>query len=94
MKFSNIVFNFNYLDLESAAKMYDKIMEIRTNFHKIPNHRIYKIKYENLANNFHYTLKELINFIGINWDKLIGRLQYTFLFSRSDYLKGEVNEVQ
>ena len=59
----------NFLDIETAAKIYDKVMQLWLNYKEIPQNTIYEIKYENLINNFEKTTKNLIKFMGINWDR-------------------------
>ena len=43
---------------------------------------------------FTHEVKPIDNSKKLNWSSLSGRLQYVFIFARSDYLKGKVNEVQ
>ncbi len=60
----------NLLDIEASAKMYDKVMQLWASYaEKIPHKNICIIKYENLINNVEQTLKKLIKFIDIDWNK-------------------------
>ena len=69
----------NFLDIEASAQMYDKVMQLWLNYKEIPQNKIYKIKYENLINNFEKTIKNLIKFMGIKWDKKILNFNETAL---------------
>ena len=50
----------NFLDLEVAANIYDKIMQIWLNYREISKHSAYHVKYENLTHHFEKTLKNLM----------------------------------
>ena len=66
-KLNNAMINF--LDLETTAEMYDKIMKIWKNYKEISTDNIHQIKYEDLINNQQSTLLKLMNFMGLKWDK-------------------------
>ena len=59
----------NFLDIEITAKMYDKIMQIWLNYKEISKHNIHQVKYENLTYYFEKTLKNLIEFMEMKWNK-------------------------
>ena len=59
----------NFLDIEISATIYDKIMQIWLNYKEIPNENICQIKYEDLTHSFEKTLRDLLKFMTINWDK-------------------------
>ena len=58
----------NFLDIEITARLYDKIMQIWTNYKEISKHSVCQIKYENLTHHFEKTLINLIKFMEINWN--------------------------
>ena len=66
-KLNNAMINF--LDLETTAEMYDKIIKIWKNYKEISTDNIHQIKYEDLINNQQSTLLKLMNFMGLKWDK-------------------------
>ena len=61
----------NFLDLNQSAELYNKVMEIWSNYKEISKEKIYQLKYEDLTNDFEKIIKGLINFIDIEWDQKI-----------------------
>lgn len=58
----------NFFNLNDAAYLYDKIMELWTKYEKTLDLVIHTIKYEDVVNNFEPTLKNLLNFLEISWN--------------------------
>ena len=61
----------NFLDLERAAILYDKVMQIWQNSSKLININIHIIKYEDLISNFDNETKKMITFLGLDWEENI-----------------------
>ena len=57
----------NFYNLEDAYEFYDLVMRLWENYTQILNINIHEVKYEDVVNNFDYTIKQLLKFLGTNW---------------------------
>ncbi len=57
----------NFFNLEDTAEFYDLVMKLWKKYCEIFNLKFHTIKYEDVVNNFDYTLKNLINFLELEW---------------------------
>ena len=57
----------NFYNLKDACEFYDLVMRLWENYTQILNINIHEVKYEDVVNNFDYTIKKLLKFLGTNW---------------------------
>ena len=58
----------NFLDLEDAARLYDKIMDLWEQYKTVLPLDVHTVKYESLIEAFEETLTPLLDFLGVGWD--------------------------
>ncbi|MBI29497.1 MAG: hypothetical protein CMI95_06400 [Pelagibacteraceae bacterium] len=58
----------NFLDLNSAAEMYNDVMKLWLSYKEISNASIHTMKYENLIENFEETIRGLLQFMNLKWN--------------------------
>ena len=57
----------NFLDIESAAKFYDNVMNLWFQYKKIFSLDLNIVKYENIINNFDLVVKDTLKFLNLSW---------------------------
>ena len=61
----------NFISLNDAVQLYDLVMTLYLKYKRLFNSNIYEIKYENVVTNFDKSIKDLLNFLDIEWqDKM------------------------
>ena len=58
----------SFLDLESSAYLYDKVMSIWSQYQAVMPLRVHKIRYESLVQAFDQTLNPVLEFLDLDWD--------------------------
>ncbi len=58
----------NFLDLEDAARLYDKIMALWQKYRAVLPLEVHTVRYESLIEAFEETLTPLLDFLGVEWD--------------------------
>ncbi len=58
----------NFLDLEDAARMYDKVMTLWQQYQTVLPLEAHTVRYESLIEAFDETLTPLFDFLGVDWD--------------------------
>lgn len=58
----------NFLDLEDAARCYDKVMTLWQKYLAVLPLQVHTVRYESLIENFEETLTPLLDFLGVAWD--------------------------
>ncbi len=61
----------NFLDLEDAARLYDKAMTLWQQYQEVLPLQVHKLRYESLIEAFDETLGPLLEFLGVAWDDSI-----------------------
>ena len=72
----------NFLDLEDAARFYDKVMTLWQKYLSVLPLEVHTVRYENLIEAFEETLTPLLDFLGVEWDDSIRN--YTETASRRE----------
>ena len=67
----------NFLDIESAAHMYDCVMKLWIQYEKLFSINLHIIKYENIINNFDSSIKDILNFLNLPWSENIKKFYET-----------------
>ena len=57
----------HFFNLEDAAEFYNLVMKLWKKYNDTINLHLHIIKYENVVNNFDYTLRDLIKFLELEW---------------------------
>ena len=57
----------NFLTLESSAFLYDLVMQLWKVYHENFKINLHIIKYENIIENFDQTVKDVLNFLSVDW---------------------------
>ncbi len=57
----------HFFNLEDATEFYNLVMKLWKKYHDTINLHLHIIKYENIVNNFDYTLRDLIKFLEVEW---------------------------
>jgi hypothetical protein len=57
----------NFLTLESSAFLYDLVMQLWEVYHENFKINLHIIKYENIIENFDQTVKDVLNFLSVNF---------------------------
>ena len=55
----------HFFNLEDATEFYNLVMKLWKKYHDTINLHLHIIKYENIVNNFDYTLRDLIKFLEV-----------------------------
>lgn len=58
----------NFLDIESAAHMYDCVMKLWIEYKKLFSINFHIVKYEDVINNFDSTINGTLKFLNLQWD--------------------------
>ncbi len=58
----------NFLDLEDAARLYDKVMSLWQQYRAVLPLEVHTLRYENLIEAFEETLTPALDFLGVGWD--------------------------
>ena len=58
----------NFLDLEDAARLYDKVMTLWRRYQTVLPLEVHSLRYESLIESFEETLTPLFDFLGVGWD--------------------------
>ena len=61
----------NFLNLEDSAKLYDSVMKLWTQYISIFPINYHEIRYENIISDFESTIKSVLDFLGLPWDKSV-----------------------
>jgi len=61
----------NFLNLEDSAKLYDQVMKLWTQYTSIFPINYHEVKYENIILDFEPTIKLVLDFLGLSWDKSV-----------------------
>jgi tetratricopeptide (TPR) repeat protein len=57
-----------FLDLQDTVRYYDQVMTLTVESTKAMSNLIMTVRYENLVNEFEQTMRQLIAFLGLDWD--------------------------
>ena len=58
----------NFLDLEDAARLYDRVMTLWGQYRAVLPLDVHTLRYESLIEAFEETLSPLLDFLGLDWD--------------------------
>ena len=58
----------NFLDLQQAARLYDKTMSLWRHYQTVMPLKVHTLRYESLVESFDETLTPLLDFLGLDWD--------------------------
>ena len=58
----------NFLDLEDAARLYDKVMALWLQYQAVLPLAVHTLRYESLIEGLEETLTPLLDFLGLDWD--------------------------
>ena len=58
----------NFLDLNDAARYYDKVMSLWRQYQEVLPLRVHTVRYESLVEDFEETLTPVFEFLGVGWD--------------------------
>jgi tetratricopeptide (TPR) repeat protein len=58
----------NFSNLYDATHLYDQVMQLWTKYEKVLNLQVHTIKYEDIVNNFDFTIKNLLKFLQLDWN--------------------------
>lgn len=61
----------NFMDIENAATLYDKVMKLWTQHQKNMPLTVHSLKYEDLIKDFEGTISGILNFLNLTWDENI-----------------------
>ena len=61
----------NCLDLGSAARLYDAVMQLWTQYQDILPLHVHTVKYESLIRDFDGTVSACLDFLGMDWDESV-----------------------
>ena len=61
----------NFLNLEDSAKLYDSVMKLWTQYTSIFPINYHEIRYENIISDFESTIKSVLDFLELPWDKSV-----------------------
>jgi len=61
----------NFLDIQSTAHAYDAVMGLWLHYRDVLQIPWMEYKYENLVSDFDQTVRDVLNFIGVEWDDAI-----------------------
>jgi len=67
----------NFYNLKDSADLYDLIMELWKKYNQILTLNTHIVKYESVVNYFDDTMKELINFLNIEWSNELKNFHLT-----------------
>ena len=59
----------NFLELENAARLYDKVMNLWGQYRAVLSLQVHTLRYESIVEDFEKTLAPVLNFIGVGWDE-------------------------
>ena len=60
---------YHFLELESAARFYDKVMQLGSMISRKAQLAVHEVRYENLVADFETETRALVQFLGLDWDK-------------------------
>ncbi len=75
----------SFQDLESAARLYDKVMVLWQQYQAVLPLQIHMVRYENLIEAFEETLTPLFDFLGLDWDDGVRD------YAKTAYQRGRIN---
>ena len=75
----------NFLDLEDAARLYDKVMTLWQQYQTILPLEVHTVRYESLIEAFEETLTPLFDFLGVGWDDEVRN------FTETAYRRGKIH---
>lgn len=58
----------NFLEIENAARLYDKAMNLWQQYQRVLSFKVHTIRYENLITAFEETMIPLLEFLELDWD--------------------------
>jgi tetratricopeptide (TPR) repeat protein len=58
----------NFLDIEDAARLYDKVMNLWQQYRAILPLQVHTVRYESLVERYEETVRPLLDFMGVGWD--------------------------
>ena len=61
----------NFLDLEDAARLYDKVMTLWQQYQAVLPLAVHTVRYESLVEAFEETVAPVLDFLGVDWDDAI-----------------------
>ena len=59
----------NFLNLQDSVIFYDTVMKLWSSYQEKMNLNVHTIKYEDVVNNFDKSLKNLLNFLNLQWSE-------------------------
>ncbi len=59
----------HFLDLQDAARLYDKVMSLWQQYQKVLPLAVHTVRYESLIEAFEETLTPVFDFLGVDWDE-------------------------
>jgi tetratricopeptide (TPR) repeat protein len=75
----------NFLDLEDAARLYDRVMALWQKYLAVLPLEVHTVRYESLIEDFEETLTPLLGFLGVEWDSSVRN--YTATAFRRDSIR-------
>ena len=75
----------NFLDLEDAADLYDKVMTLWRQYQTVLPLEIHSLRYESLVESFEETLTPIFDFLGVGWDDGV------HAYTETAYRRGMIN---
>jgi tetratricopeptide (TPR) repeat protein len=82
----------NFLDLEDAARLYDKVMTLWQQYQAVLPLEVYTVRYESLIEAIEETLTPLLDFLGVDWDDGVRNYADT-AYSRGKISTASYNQV-
>ena len=61
----------NFLNLKDSAKLYDSVMKLWIQYTSIFPINYHEVRYENIISNFESTIKSVLDFLGLPWDRSV-----------------------
>jgi tetratricopeptide (TPR) repeat protein len=58
----------NFSNLIDSSKLYDQVMRLWSNYEEVLDLQVHTIKYEEIVNNFDFTIKDLLKFLKLDWN--------------------------
>ncbi len=75
----------NFLDLEAAAHLYDRVMSLWRQYQDVLPLTVHTVRYEYLVESFEETLTPALEFLGLDWDDNLQN------YTKTAHQRGQIN---
>jgi Flp pilus assembly protein TadD len=75
----------NFLNLEDAARLYDKVMALWQQYQAVLPLAVHTVRYEGLIEDFEETVSPVLDFLGVEWDDCLRN------YADTAYRRGKIN---